>query len=99
MTLGDKQRLFSLNLALLTIFAYENGMQLTQGDAYRSPKVFGKVGVKKGYGHPSSAHKQRLAHDYNLFIDGVYLTKSSDYKKLGDYWKLLHPLNKWLPAY
>lgn len=95
MTLGEKQRLFSLNLALLTIFAYENGYQLTQGDGFRDSRVFGKVGEKAGYGHAKSAHKQRLAHDYNLFINGVYQITSEAHKILGEYWKDLHPLNRW----
>jgi len=95
MTLGEKQRLFSLNLALLTIFAYENGYQLTQGDGYRDPRVFGKVGEKKGYGHKSSAHKQRLAKDYNLFIDGKWQKETARHAPLGHYWKSLHPLNRW----
>ena len=95
MTLGDKQKLFSLNLALLTIWAYENGYELTQGDGFRSPLVFGDIGVSKGYGHRSSAHKHRLAHDYNLFIDGEYQTESRFHKPLGEYWKSLHPYNRW----
>ena len=95
MTLGEKQRLFSLNLALLTIFAYENGYQLTQGDGYRDPRLFGKVGEKKGYGHKSSSHKYRLAHDYNLFIKGKYQITTEAHRLLGEYWKDLHPLNRW----
>ncbi len=95
MTLGQKQRLFSLNIALLTVWAYENGYELTQGDGYRDPRAFGQVGEKKGYGHKSSAHKQRLAHDYNLFINGSYKPDTKSHKPLGDYWKTLHPLNVW----
>lgn len=95
MTLGEKQRIFSLNLALLTIYAYENGHDLTQGDGYRDPRVFGEVGERKGYGHKSSAHKNRLAHDYNLFIKGVFQQTSEAHRKLGEYWKDLHPLNRW----
>jgi len=95
MTLGDKQRLFSLNLALLTVWAYENGFEVTQGDGYRDPRVFGDLGEKKGYGHKDSAHKMRLAHDLNLFKDGEYLSSTESHKPLGDYWKTLHPLNCW----
>ena len=95
MTLGEKQRLFTLNLALLTIYAYEHGFELTEGDGYRDPRVFGRVGEKKGYGHKSSAHKYRLAHDYNLFIKGAYQVSSGSHKELGEYWKDLHPLNRW----
>lgn len=95
MNLGDKQRLFTLNLALLTIYSYEHGYELTVGDAYRDKRAHGAMGTQGVYGHRKSAHKQRLAQDYNLFKDSVYLTESSDYKELGEYWKSLHPLNMW----
>jgi hypothetical protein len=95
MTLGDKQRIFSLNLALLTIFAYERGYEFAQGDAKRDKRVFGEIGESKGYGHPRSAHKYKLAHDYDLFIKKVYQEDSEAHKELGDYWKALHPLNRW----
>lgn len=95
MTLGDKQRLFSLNLALLTIHAYENGFEFSQGDGNRDQRVFGKIGEKKGYGHKSSAHKYKLAHDYNLFINKSFMTDSESHRPLGEYWKTLHPLNRW----
>ena len=92
MKLGEKQRLFTKNIAKLINFAYDNGYELTFGDAYRDPRVHGNVGEKKSYSSANSVHKERLAVDFNLFKDGVYLTKTEDYKILGEYWESLHPL-------
>ena len=52
--------------------AFELGFDVTLGDAFRDPRVHGEVGVKMGYGHPKSNHKQRLAIDLNLFMNGVF---------------------------
>jgi hypothetical protein len=95
MSLGSKQRSFTRNVALLILWAYDNGYELTFGDAYRSPRVFGKVGEKKGYGRSKSNHKVRLAIDLNLFKDGVYLTKTEDHRPLGEYWESLDEDNEW----
>lgn len=89
MTLLQKQQEFVLMISQLIQFAYQNGYRLTVGDAYRDPRLHGDVGVKKGYGHPKSAHKQRLAIDLNLFKDGKYLDKTEDHKVLGEYWESL----------
>ena len=87
MTLGDRQRAFTRMVADLIIFAYDNGYDLTFGDAYRDPRVFGKLGDKDGYGRSYSNHKVRLAIDFNLFKDGEYLTQTEDHKILGEYWE------------
>jgi hypothetical protein len=63
-------------VADLIIFAYDNGYELTFGDA------MAKVGHIAG-----SFHYQRLAIDLNLFKNGEYLTSTSDHKPLGVFWK------------
>jgi hypothetical protein len=87
MSLGSKQRKFTYMVGLLIKWAYENGYELSLGDAYRDPRVFGDVGVYDGYGRRNSNHKVRLAIDLNLFKDGKYLTSTEDHKPLGDYWE------------
>jgi hypothetical protein len=94
-SLGEKQKLFVRNVANLIEFATSRGYELSFGDAYRDPRVFGKIGESKGYGHRSSAHKNRLAIDLNLFKDGKYLTTDKDHEPLGIYWESLSPLNRW----
>lgn len=86
-TLGSKQRRFVLMISKLIQWAYENGYELTFGDAFRDPRLHGQVGEKKGYGASNSLHKSRLAVDFNLFKDGKFLTGSEDHKPLGEYWE------------
>ncbi|MPS58907.1 MAG: M15 family peptidase [Pseudomonas sp.] len=89
MTLGQKQRHFTRLVGLLIEYAYQNGFELTFGDAYRDPRLHGEMGVKKSYSSAKSNHKIRLAVDFNLFKDGKYLTATEDYTKLGEYWESL----------
>lgn len=86
-TLGQKQRRFPLMVASLIQYIYSQGYECTLGDAFRDPRVFGVVGVTMGYGHPSSAHKRKLAIDLNLFKDGVYLDKTEDHRPIGEWWE------------
>lgn len=76
-------------VADLIIFAYDNGYELSFGDAYRDPRVHGEVGSKKGYGSANSLHKERMAIDLNLFKDGKFLTETDDHLLLGQYWESL----------
>jgi len=76
-------------VAELIIFAYSKGYEITLGDAYRDPQVFGEMGEKKGYGHSSSYHKKRLAIDLNLFRDGRYITDYEGHQVLGEYWEFI----------
>lgn len=89
MTLGQKQRHFTRLVGLLIEYAYQNGFELTFGDAYRDPRLHGEMGVKKSYSSAKSNHKIRLAVDFNLFKDGKYLTATEDYTKLGEFWESL----------
>lgn len=84
MTLGKKQRKFTRLVADLIIHAYDQGYELTLGDAY----------AKEGHSDHSK-HYSRLAIDLNLFKNGVYLTQTKDHKFLGDFWKSLDPECTW----
>ena len=91
LSLGDTQRVFTLMVSDLIRYAYKKGYELTFGDAYRDPRVFGRVGVRKkgAYGRVRSTHKRRLAVDFNLFKNGKYLKLTEDYTELGEYWESL----------
>lgn len=86
-TLGQAQRRFARMVPRLIDKAHQLGFEVTLGDAYRDPRLHGQVGERKGYGHPKSAHKQRLAIDLNLFRDGVYLSATEDHRPLGEWWE------------
>lgn len=74
-------------IAELILWAYDQGYEITLGDAYRDPRVFGKVGIQDGYGHRNSCHKLRLALDLNLFLNGRYLTTTEEHLPLGEKWE------------
>jgi len=99
--LWNTQVKFTRAKARLILWAEDNGIELTDGDAYRDPKMFGPVGVNKpnAYGEPSSCHKSRLAQDFN--------TKDpADHVRLHDHWDTLggapridHDMNHYSFAY
>ena len=95
MTLSQRQRLFMKLLPRLLDHAYAQGYELSIGDGFRDPRVHGALGVKLGYGHAKSNHKNRLAIDLNLFKDGAFLQSSDDHKPLGEFWEKLDPLCRW----
>ncbi len=87
MTLRQEQVKFARMVPRLIDKAFEMGYEVTIGDAYRDPRVHGDFGIKKGYGHPKSFHKKRLAIDLNLFKDGEFLGSSEDHRPLGEWWE------------
>lgn len=99
--LGEAQELFMLLLPRLIDYIHSKGCRLRVGDAFRDPRVFGAVGERKGYGHPKSGHKNKLAIDLNLFkdIDGDgdldYAEKTEYHREFGEWWEQQHPLCRW----
>ena len=78
MGLRERQSEFVRKVALLILFAYEQGYELTFGDAWAED------------GHKEdSLHYNRLAIDFNLFKDGRYLTKTKDHELLGAFWETI----------
>jgi hypothetical protein len=86
-TLRQQQSRFALAVSGLIAQAYAMGYEVTLGDAYRDPRVFGPMGTAKGYGRADSQHKQRLAIDLNLFRDGRFLSSTESHRPLGEWWE------------
>jgi len=102
LTLGQKQKLFMRLLPRLIDYMHEQGYEVSQGDGFRDPRAYGEPGEtmvtadgQKVYGRRYSCHKFKLAKDLNLYKDGVYLTKTSDHRKCGEFWESLHELCVW----
>jgi hypothetical protein len=95
MSLLQEQMEFSLAVAWLINKASEMGYGVTLGDAYRDPRLFGKIGERKGYGSPRSFHKKRLAIDLNLFRGRSWLSDTKDHAALGKAWEEYHPKAVW----
>ena len=79
MTLRQKQSKFVRMVALLIQFVYEQGYELTFGDAYRDKRC--------PYGSEKSFHHKRLAIDLNLFKNGRYLSSTKAHEQLGIFWE------------
>jgi len=95
MKLGEKQELFMRLLPRLIDKAHELGFEIRGGDLERNTKVFGILGVKKGYGHKNSCHKLKLAIDLNLFYNNEWQTETSQHQELGEWWEKQHELCRW----
>ena len=95
MKLREHQAAFVEDTAKLISWAYKEGYELTTGDGYRDARVFGAIGERRGYGESRSNHKLRLAHDWNLFLNGRYLTTTQSHHPLGEYWESLSRYNRW----
>ena len=89
MTLRQKQSQFVKLICLLIVKAEELGYELTFGDAHRSIEEATRLGKK------NSVHTIRLAVDFNLFKDGVYLSSTKSHEPLGLYWESLSPICRW----
>lgn len=94
MTESDQQRVFVKNIGKLIDWTYNQGYELTFGEAWRTPEQ-AAWNAAKGIGITKSLHIERLAIDLNLWKDGTYTAKALDYKPIGEYWKTLNPLNAW----
>lgn len=84
--LSEKQRIFTQMVGLLINWAFQHGYELTFGETWRT-KEQAEWYAAKGIGTLNSPHCDRLAVDFNLFIEGVYQTKTEAYEPLGKYWK------------
>ena len=89
MTLREKQSLHALNIAKLIIFAFENGYEITKGEAWRttdqqllyfkgyklmkSGNSLKLVKTKPKSKTMNSYHLKKLADDLNVFKDGRLL--------------------------
>src|SRR5208282_588135 len=94
MTLDEIQALHVQLIAKLIEWAFAAGYTLAWAEAYRTPQQ-AALNAQAGVEIAASLHTQRLAVDFILRKDGVYLTETSDYAPLGAYWKSLHPLACW----
>lgn len=94
MTLREQQCLFAQLVAKLILWANDNGMQVTFGEAWRTPEQ-AKRNAASGAGIRNSLHCDRLAVDLNLFVGGVFIDSTEGHRRLGDYWKSLHLNCRW----
>lgn len=95
MSINAHQKEFTKNVAKLINFAFDNCIELTFGEAYRTQAqqtIYYNTGKTKTM---NSNHMRRLAVDFNFFVDGRLTYDFEAVKILGDYWCSLHPKNRW----
>ena len=90
MDLSERQRRFTRMVASLLAFALDkNGVEITLGEAFRTPEQQ-TLYVKAGKSRTSeSLHCHRLAIDLFLWKDGEVTWKIEDYEFLGKKWESL----------
>lgn len=94
MKLSAKRILFSRLLSELILWASKEGLDLAIDQVKRTESE-AKANAAKGTGIANSLHLIGLAADLNLYINGEYQTTTEAHKKIGEYWKSLHPLCCW----
>ena len=94
LTLSQAQRAFTRCVGQLILWTYEQGLEITLGEAWRSTAT-ARVMAEQGRGIVTSLHIDRLAIDLLLWKEGQYQTQTEAYQSLGTYWKSLHALAAW----
>jgi hypothetical protein len=89
-----EQQLFAKNIARLIYYLNNMGFEVTFGEAQRTQEQ-AEIYAKQGKGSKFSNHIIRLAIDLMLFRGAIYLKSCEDYEIAGNFWKSLHPLNRW----
>jgi hypothetical protein len=95
MRLSEEQRIFTRDISKLITFAYDNGIELTFGEAYRTQyqqKEYMRTGLSKTM---NSKHLNRLAVDFNFFVNGALTYDANIIQLLGNYWESLDVKNSW----
>ncbi len=87
MRLSEKQRKFTLMVADLIYFAESKGYGLTFGHAWRDIETQRRLVEKGASKTMRSKHLDRLAVDFNLFINGAYVQKREYWRPLGEFWE------------
>lgn len=109
--LSQDQRVFTRNIADLIIYAFRHGVELTLGECHRpiamqllyyfgfdlvkTKRFFKIVRASKRTKTLKSSHLNRLAIDFNFFINDKLTYDFDKIKHVGDYWESLHQNNVW----
>ncbi|NBR87968.1 MAG: M15 family peptidase [Proteobacteria bacterium] len=74
--------------------SFDRRYEVTLGECWRSPEEAKRL-AGTGQGISRSLHCDRLAVDLNLFRAGQFLTKTEDYREMGEWWEKQHPDCRW----
>jgi len=88
-----EQEKFAKALAHFKVWLDEQSICYTMGDAFRDPRVFGEMGISKGYGHRNSCHKLKLAQDFNFENDADHFRAHDKWDTMGGAKRIPHDMN------
>lgn len=91
----NEQWQFVQDVARLIEYAGLKGIKLTFGEAYRTKEQQAIHLKNKKTTVKHSRHQDRLAIDFNFFINGKLTYKKKDIQALGDFWEKLNKKNRW----
>lgn len=94
MSLSDEQWEFLQDVALLILEAKRLGIKLTGGELYRTKYQQAKYLADGKSKTMNSKHLDRLAIDFNFFVNGNLTYDVEDVKALGNFWESLSPKNE-----
>lgn len=95
MKLGEKQEIFTENVAKLINFAINNGFKCRIREVQRT-KELQQMYVNQGKSKTmKSNHLNSCAVDMYFFKDGNMVDTKKELQFLGDFWENLHEKNKW----
>ena len=98
MTKNEMQHVFLGNAARLIRWMQEHyrGFWVVGGELWRTPEQ-ARRNADRGIGSGNSLHLERLAIDIPM-VDRekkALVTDSGFYRPAGEFWKSLHPMNRW----
>ena len=88
MTLLQMQIEFTRRIPRLINFCFEKQFEVVIGEVYR-PKEMAEFYAAQGKGISNSLHRDKLAIDLSLFINGNLLKKTESYREPGEFWESL----------
>lgn len=95
MTLGEKQEIFTSNIAKLINFAEYKGYKCRIREVQRTQELQDiYIRLEKSKTR-NSKHLDSLAADIYFTRDGKILEQKQQLQEIGDYWESLNPKNSW----
>lgn len=86
MTLGEKQEIFAQSLATLLREADRHGYGVRIGEVWRPPEM-ARIYAEQGKGIITSNHRNKLAVDIVLSVDGEIAWDGEPYRVLAGIWR------------
>ena len=95
MSLVVEQAEFMKHVSIIIAYAFRNGIALTGGELFRTNEQQ-QIHLRNGKSKTKySRHQDRLAIDFNFFINGELTYKHPLITQMGEYWESLSVYNRW----